>query len=76
MALKNNLISAAGIDVFDEEPLPKDSPLLMFDNVVLTPHCSNTVESLMYNGPAIIAREIESILKNNTANFAILKPSH
>lgn len=76
MALKNNLISAAGIDVFDEEPLPKDSPLLMFDNVVLTPHCSNTIESLMYNGPAIIAREIESILKNNTANFAILKPSH
>lgn len=73
-ALKNNLIAAAGLDVFDEEPLSKDSPLLKFDNVVLTPHCSNTVESLMYNGPAIIANEIESILNNKKARFAILKP--
>jgi D-3-phosphoglycerate dehydrogenase len=73
-ALDEKLISAAGLDVFDEEPLPKNSPLLKFDNVVLTPHCSNTIESLMYNGPAIIAREIESILKNKKATFAILKP--
>jgi D-3-phosphoglycerate dehydrogenase len=73
-ALKNNFISAAGLDVFDEEPLPKDSPLLIFDNVVLTPHCSNTLESLMYNGPAIIVREIENILKGNKVTFAILKP--
>lgn len=73
-ALGENLISAAGLDVFDEEPLPKNSSLLKFDNVVLTPHCSNTIESLMYNGPAIIGREIEGILKNNKATFAILKP--
>ena len=37
-ALKGRAIAGAGIDVFDTEPLPKDHPLLLLDNVLLTPH--------------------------------------
>lgn len=36
--LKENAIAGAGLDVFVEEPLPKNHPLLELDNVVLTPH--------------------------------------
>jgi phosphoglycerate dehydrogenase-like enzyme len=36
--LKENAIAGAALDVFAEEPLPADSPLLGLDNVVLTPH--------------------------------------
>lgn len=45
-ALENQEILAAGLDVFQTEPLPLDNPLLQFSNVVTTPHIgSSTVET-------------------------------
>lgn len=37
-ALKSGHLMGAGLDVFQIEPLPTDSPLLQFDNVLTTPH--------------------------------------
>jgi phosphogluconate 2-dehydrogenase len=37
-ALRAGQIRAAGLDVFEREPLNHDSPLLQMDNVVATPH--------------------------------------
>ncbi|HEV2284073.1 MAG TPA: D-glycerate dehydrogenase [bacterium] len=37
-ALVDNKIWAAGLDVFEREPVPMDEPLLKLDNVVLPPH--------------------------------------
>ncbi|BCY16208.1 phosphoglycerate dehydrogenase [Leptolinea sp. HRD-7] len=39
--LKSGLLGGAGFDVFEVEPLPKDSPLLKFDNILLSAHNSN-----------------------------------
>ena len=45
-ALQNGLIRAAGLDVFEREPLDTASPLLTLDNVVATPHIgSATIET-------------------------------
>lgn len=46
-ALSAGRIAGAGLDVYAQEPLPLDSPLLKLDNIVLTPHVSSqTFESL------------------------------
>ncbi|KAI0830599.1 D-isomer specific 2-hydroxyacid dehydrogenase [Trametes gibbosa] len=37
-ALKEKRIAGAGLDVFDEEPLPRDHPLRRLSNVTLSPH--------------------------------------
>jgi phosphoglycerate dehydrogenase-like enzyme len=37
-ALRGGKIAAAGLDVFDVEPLPLDHPFRKMDNVVITPH--------------------------------------
>lgn len=37
-ALQQKRIGGAGLDVFEREPLPDDSPLRLLENVVLTPH--------------------------------------
>lgn len=39
-ALRAGVIAGAGLDVFDHEPLPSDSPFYQMENVIITPHVS------------------------------------
>ena len=46
-ALQEKVIAAAGLDVFEKEPIDPDNPLLQMDNVIVTPHISaGTVDAL------------------------------
>lgn len=45
-ALRDHRIAAAGLDVTEPEPLPREHPLLKLDNVVIAPHLgSATIET-------------------------------
>jgi phosphoglycerate dehydrogenase-like enzyme len=40
-ALQKKQIAAAALDVYEIEPLPKDSPLWDMENVLISPHCTD-----------------------------------
>jgi D-3-phosphoglycerate dehydrogenase len=40
-ALNSGHLGGAGVDVYDQEPVAPDHPLLSCDQVVLTPHCAD-----------------------------------
>ena len=41
-ALQDKVIAGAALDVYEEEPLPLESPLLEMENVLLSPHNANS----------------------------------
>lgn len=63
-ALEHKTIAGAGLDVFEIEPLPANSPLRRMTNVLLTPHNAyNTVEAENYVHDNTIKNLIEGLKK-------------
>lgn len=70
-ALQQGIIGGAALDVFEEEPLPKDHPLTQFENVLLTPHiASNTVETKQRMA-VDAAHDIVAVLSGNQPKFLV-----
>jgi len=46
-ALRGGHLSGAALDVFEVEPLPQESPLWELDNVIVSPHATDMVPSLI-----------------------------
>ena len=61
-ALREGWIAGAALDVFDQEPLPPDSPLWGMENVVLTPHISGGTEIYNQRAVAIFADNLRRYL--------------
>jgi len=62
-ALQRKQLAGAGLDVFEEEPLPVDSPLRSMDKVVLTPHIGWTVEEVFEEFAHIACVQLQAWLK-------------
>lgn len=61
-ALRDGPLAAAGLDVFEREPLPADSPLRTLGNVVLTPHIGWTVEEVLDEFMVIATEQLADYL--------------
>ena len=66
-ALKEGWIAGAGLDVFEQEPTPKNNPLLKMDNIVLAPHISSASYETR-------SRMAEMVAENLIAYFEKKKP--
>lgn len=54
------LIAGAALDTFATEPLPKESPLRMLDNVILTPHMVGHTKEVIQ---ATISTAVENVTR-------------
>ena len=68
-ALRSGHLSAAGLDHFDGERLPKGHPLLSLENVVLTPHIGGATYDTEVNHSRMIADDLERLLRGDTPQF-------
>lgn len=72
-ALREEKIAAAGLDVFEIEPLPSDSPLREFDNVILTAHQSSSTIECRIKTPAAAIENVIRYLKGETPLWIVNK---
>jgi phosphoglycerate dehydrogenase-like enzyme len=57
-ALQEKRIGGAALDVFETEPLPAASPLWSLENVILTPHVSNSSPMVRERSLALVAENV------------------
>jgi gluconate 2-dehydrogenase len=75
-ALRDGTIHGAGLDVFETEPLPADSPLLAMPNVVALPHIGSATHETRH-AMALCAAEnllaaLDGTLTHNIVNREVL----
>jgi phosphoglycerate dehydrogenase-like enzyme len=71
-ALKSKKIAGAGLDVYDQEPLPPGDPITTLPNVVLTPHNAGLTPEATITGLMMAVENIESFLAGKKIDPACL----
>ena len=74
-ALRSGTIAGAGLDVFAQEPLPSDSPLLSMLNVFATPHVGGVTRQ-SYEGMArVVADNIQRVERGEPPRYCVNLPA-
>jgi phosphoglycerate dehydrogenase-like enzyme len=63
-ALEEGWIAGAGLDVFEQEPLPEESPLWGMENLILSPHISGGTEIYNQRATGIFCENLRRYLAN------------
>ena len=72
-ALRTHRIAGAALDVFDEEPLPADSPLWSVENLLITPHTAGLTEKLWHRHYDLFSNNLRRYLAGQQLQFVVDK---
>jgi phosphoglycerate dehydrogenase-like enzyme len=72
-ALTNRTIAGAALDVFEEEPLPEQSPFWELDNVLITPHTAAVTERLWERHFHLIVENLNRFLAGKPLLYEVDK---
>jgi phosphoglycerate dehydrogenase-like enzyme len=72
-ALRDRRIAGAALDVFEEEPLPPDSPLWEVANLLITPHMGSVTEKLWHRHYELFSDNLRRYLAYQPLRFVVDK---
>jgi phosphoglycerate dehydrogenase-like enzyme len=70
-ALRDGKIAGAGLDVFEQEPIDPQDPLLTLPNAVLSPHTAGTTPEALMNGLNLCAANVVAFLAGRVQNRVV-----
>jgi phosphoglycerate dehydrogenase-like enzyme len=70
-ALQRGSIAGAALDVFETEPISMDSPLVVMDNVILTPHSVAWTDEMSLGNGGSAVRAIVDALSAKAPQFVV-----
>jgi len=73
-AIESGKVAGAALDVYENEPPAKDSRLLKFDKVILTPHLGASTEEAQVNVAIDVANTVRDILLGRCVKNAVNMP--
>ncbi|SFS37356.1 phosphoglycerate dehydrogenase [Halostagnicola kamekurae] len=73
--VEDGTLEGAALDVFAEEPLSEDSPLLFVDDVIVTPHLGASTEAAQENVATQTAEQVVAAIEGEPVANALNAPS-
>ncbi len=73
-ALESGHVAGAALDVFAQEPVPADSPLLRQGKLVLTPHIAGSTIEAQDQVAIDVAEQVVDVLSGRLARYAVNAP--
>jgi D-3-phosphoglycerate dehydrogenase len=69
--LRQNRIAGAGLDVFHDEPLKAEDPILTLENVVLSPHNAGQTPEVVRDGLLRAVENVENFLRGQPTDVVV-----